>query len=228
MTIAHELLSWRDRLSIPVYLNVEAARYSGITPQTVWNWRRHMPGYERGERLSYLDLIEVAFIAAFRKSGVSLRRIRKARAFVSDRWNSQHPFVQKRWLTEGIHLMIELRELERDTDTDDLVLADEHGQLTWRHLIADRFEQFDYDDRIVAAWHVAGRDSEVIIDPQQRFGTPTVEGLPTWVVKGRWEAHAVNGPVEPLAVIREINEDFGIAEKAVRDGLMFEGIELAA
>ena len=228
MTTAHKVQSWRDRLSMPIYKNVEAARYSGITPQTVWNWRRHMPGYERGERLSYLDLIEVAFIAAFRNSGVSLRRIRRAREFVSERWNSQHPFVQRRWLTEGIHLMIELRELERGAKTDDLVVADEHGQLTWRNLIADRFDQFDYDDSIVAAWHVAGRESKVVIDPQQRFGTPTVEGLPTWVVKGRWDAHLMNGQVEPLAVIHEIEEDFGITEKAVFDGLAFEGIDLAA
>ena len=47
-------------------------------------------------------------------------------------------------------------------------------------------------------------------------------------MKGRWEAYATNGQVETLAVIREIEEDFGITEKAVRDGLVFEGIDLAA
>ena len=95
---------WRKRLALPTYGIGEAARYSHVAPQTVSHWRRGLPGYERGQRLSYLDLIEIAVIAAFRKSGVSLQRIRKARDYASHELDSQHPFVQYRWQTEGFHM----------------------------------------------------------------------------------------------------------------------------
>ena len=126
---------WRQRLVLPNYGIGEAARYSHISPQTVSHWRRGMPGYEKGQRLSYLDLIEVAVIAAFRKSGVSLQRIRKARDYASNELDSQHPFVQYRWQAEGFHMMLRLSEIDSHTSIDNLVVADAHGQIAWPEMV---------------------------------------------------------------------------------------------
>ena len=211
---------WRQRLVLPTYGVGEAARYSHIAPQTVSHWRRGLPGYEKGQRLSYLDLIEVAVIAAFRKSGVSLQRIRKARDYAANELDSQHPFVQYRWQTEGFHMMLRLSEIDCQTSIDNLIVADAHGQIAWPEMVAERFSHFDYDESgLVMAWHVSGRDSLVTIDPRVRFGTPTVEGVPTWVLEGRWQAGES---------IKEMEEDLGLSRQAVRDGLFFEGIQLAA
>ena len=211
---------WRQRLVLPTYGIGEAARYSHIAPQTVSHWRRGLPGYEKGQQLSYMDLIEVAIIAAFRKSGVSLQRIRKARDYAANELDSQHPFVQYRWQTEGFHMMLRLSEIDCHTSVDNLVVADRHGQITWPEMVAERFSHFDYDDTgLVMVWHVRGRDNLVTIDPRIRFGTPTVEGVPTWVLEGRWQAGES---------IKEIGEDLGLSNKAVRDGLLFEGIQLAS
>ena len=181
--------AWRQRLFVPSYGVGEAARYSHISPQTVTHWRRGLPGYEKGQRLSYLDLIEVAVIAAFRKSGVPLDRIRKARAYATDELDSQHPFVQYRWQTEGFHMMLRLSEIDGDASVDNLVVADEKGQIAWPETVSERFSHFDYDDTgLVMVWHVLGRDNLVTIDPRMRFGTPTVEGVPTWILEGRWQA----------------------------------------
>ena len=211
---------WRQRLSAPTYRIGEAARYSHIAPQTVSHWRRGLPGYEKGQRLSYLDLIEVAVIAAFRKSGVSLERLRKARAYAADELDSPHPFVQYRWQTEGFHMMLKLSEIDSHASVDNLVVADKHGQIAWPEMVAERFSHFDYDDAgLVMVWHVLGRDNLVTIDPRMRFGVPSVEGVPTWVLEGRWQAGES---------IEDMEEDLGLSNQAVRDGLLFEGIQPAA
>jgi len=211
---------WRKRLALPTYGVGEATRYSHVASQTVSHWRRGLPDYEKGQRLSYLDLIEVAVIAAFRKSGVSLQRIRNAREYAANELESQHPFVQYRWQTEGFHMMLRLSEIDSDTSIDNLVVADAHGQITWPEMVAERFSHFDYDDTgLVMVWHVWGRNNLVTIDPHIRFGTPTVEGVPTWVLGGRWQAGES---------IKDMEEDLGLSSQAVRDGLLFEGIQLAA
>ena len=205
---------------MPTYETGEAARYSHIAPQTVSHWRRRLPGYEKGRRLSYLDLIEVAVIAAFHKSGVSLQMIRKARAYASDELNSRHPFVQYRWQTEGGHMLLRLSEIDSHVSVDNLVVADEYGRVAWPDMVAERFSHFDYDDTgLVIMWHVWGRDNLVTIDPRIRFGTPTVEGVPTWVLEGRWQAGES---------FKDMEDDLGLSSQAVIDALLFEGIQLAA
>jgi uncharacterized protein (DUF433 family) len=57
----------------------------------------------------------------------------------------------------------------------------------------------------------------VVIDPRISFGAPVVSGIPTWVVKGRWEAGEN---------IFDIREDFGLDENDIRHALTFEGIQI--
>ena len=81
-----------------------------------------------------------------------------------------------------------------------------------------QFADFDYAHGIVVRWHPAGRRSQVMIDPRIAFGDPTVSGLSTWVILGRYNAGET---------IPEIMDDFEISEIAVRDALAFEGIRVA-
>ncbi len=85
--------------------------------------------------------------------------------------------------------------------------------------MAERFKQFTYEDGIALIWHVRGSDCPVQIDPRIAFGAPTVKGLPTWILKGRWLAGET---------IKEIQEDFQIEPEYIKYGLQFEGIELEA
>ncbi len=210
---------WRRRLFLPAYRAGDAARYSGISTQTVSRWCDLLTERRKGERLSYLELIEVAFVATFRRAGVTLRRIRRAQEYAAQVLNEEYPFAQFTWKTEGQHLLVELRELEDDAELNSLVVGDEHGQVTWPDLIPERFLEFDYEEEFAIRWHVGGRDSGVTIDPRVRFGAPTVNGIPTWVLKGRWEAGEG---------IDEIQEDFGLSREVISHGLTFEGIQIAA
>lgn len=178
-----------------------------------------LPGKERGKPLTYLQLVEVAFVATFRRLGVSLQRVRKARDYLATYFDSEYPFVDFRLRTEGHHILLDLREIEEDAELGRLILADSAGQMGWQPLVGERFAEFDYEHGVALTWHVAGRDSPVVIDPRISFGAPTVRGVPTSVIKGRWAAQEA---------IEDIVDDFRLDPEEVRQALRFEGVGLAA
>ena len=216
---------WRRRLYLPAYRVVDAARYVGQSPQLIANWHYRetklgvaLPGKQLGKPLSYLQLIEVAVVSTFRKLGVSLPTIRKARQYLAQNFNSEYPFAEYIFKTEGFHVLLDLQQFEADEDMR-LIVTDKGGQLAWEKIMEDCLLEFDYEYELALKWHLAGRQSLVVIDPRVAFGAPTVSGLPTWILKGRHQAGES---------IDDIKEDFRLDEVAIRDGLGFEGITIAA
>ncbi len=218
---------WRRRLYVPAYTTAEAARLAQAAPQTVAYW--HYGGRtavgptlstkRRREALSYLQLVEVAFVSTFRHIGVSLQRIRKAREYAAQRFNVEFPFAQYEFKTDGVHVLMDLAEEEPSFNF--LIAADEHGQTGWREVLLSRFDEFDYDHGLALTWHPRGRETPIVVDARVAFGAPIVAGtgIPTWVLRGRIEAGETSA---------EIEEEFGIREPALRTALEFEGVRLAA
>jgi hypothetical protein len=113
LTAARGVEPWRRRLYLPAYTVSSAARYAKTTPQAVAYWHYHggslgpvIPDKEPGKPLSYLELVEVAFVSVFRSLGVSLQRIRRAREYVAQTFNADYPFAQYRFKTEGFHVLL--------------------------------------------------------------------------------------------------------------------------
>lgn len=227
---------WIRRLYLPSYQIGVVARYAHTTPQTVayWHYRGGslgpaLPNRERRRPLSYLEMIEIAFVAVFREYGLSLQRIRRTREYVAQTFNSEYPFADYRFKTEGTHLLLDLQNTEPGFDFKGSILGDKGGQLGWDTLLADKFYEFDYeaipvgrngDNPVLAVtWHVAGRDSLVLIDPRVAFGAPMVRGIPTWAVKGRDAAGETR---------EDIQEDFGLTADEITHALAFEGGKVAA
>ena len=176
-----------------------------------------LPGHERRRPLNYLQLVEVAFVAFFRKNGVKMHRIRNTIDYLKQNFGKENPLVEYEFKTEGMHILMEYNEFYPDPKLEKLVVTDRFGQLAWSDVLEGKFAEFDYEYELALRWHPAGRDSLVIIDPRIAFGAPMVCGLPTWVLRGRWSAHETPG---------EIRDEFGLSEQAIRDGLAFEGIKL--
>ena len=209
---------WRRRLYLPAYQIAEAASYAGIAPQTVAAWHKNGADLlrERDKRaaLNYFQLIEVAVVAAFRKDGVPMQRIRDARQYARKVLRSEYPFAEYRFKENGKRLFLDSSQFE-NLASDTAVQADLGGQLTWKSIIG-RLNEFEYEDGgIVLRWHVAGRSSPIIIDPRVSFGAPAINGTATWVIAGRWNAGESDS---------DIADDFGIKKEEVREALKFEGL----
>jgi len=210
---------WRRRLFLPNYQIAEAARYAGISPQTVVAWHKQdkttLSTKEKREALTYMQLIEVAVVAAFRKAGISLNEIRAAREYVKNELKAEHPFAEFRFKSEGKNLWMDYEQIEGEKGKEKLLKANQAGQLAWSHIIG-RLEQFEYEhEGIVIRWRLAGPSSPIVIDPRFSFGTPTVRGTPTWVIKGRYDAGESD---------TDIAEDFGLSRDDVREALNFERV----
>lgn len=224
---------WQNRrLYLPAYGVSEAARLTNTTARTITRWFK---GYEApGHRmrpvlpsdgstlLSYLQLVELAFVATFRRLGIQLDALRRAREYSVKTLSSEYPFAQLRFTTDGVHVFHTLAEYEENGFEDDrLIATDAGGQLVWGPAVADRINQFDYEDGLALRWHPRGRGGLILIDPRIAFGAPvnTGTGVPTWVLKDRVEAG------EDLS---EIEEDFALSPDQLKQALAFEDVVVPA
>jgi uncharacterized protein (DUF433 family) len=204
----------------------DAARYAHISPSTVRNWHKIsnkpmvLSRKDQGEALSYLQLIELAVAAAARQAGVSLKAIRNAREYCSKQLESEFPFAEYRFKTDGKHLWLDYSDVVGRRGAGKLISTSQHGQLGWSEIIG-RLQEFEYDRNfgLATRWHVAGRRSPIIIDPRVSFGAPSVDGIPTRLIKGRWAAG------EPTSFIAD---DYDVPEPHVIDALEFEGVDARA
>ena len=174
--------------------------------------RRVLSDKQDRERLSYLQLIELAVVAAFRKAKVPIPAIRAARIYLTLKMSSRHPFAEFQFKRYGKSLFTESEVRGRK----ELLKVTEAGQLAWQEIIGPVLQEFEYEhEGLAIRWHVAGPSSPIIIDPRLSFGAPTVKGVPTWILKGRFDA----GENDSM-----IAEDFGIDVSSVREALKFEGV----
>lgn len=215
---------WRRRLTLPAYKVGDAARYAGITAKTINNWQEKddkksvIAARDSGESLNYLQLVEVAFVAAMRRAGVTLPAIKNAREYIAQKLGSEFPFAEQRFKIDGKNLWMQLGAFVPGAAANKLVKVNRGGQLAWAEIVATKFTEFSYENDIAVQWHVAGPESPVLIDPRVSFGAPMVGGIATWAIKGRWKAG--ESP-------EDIAEDFSIDVSEVEHALKFEGIDLS-
>ena len=213
---------WRSRLKLPIYRMTDAARYAHLSSGTVSNWHKLsnkptvLSRKDPGEALSYLQLIELAVVSAARKTGVSLAALRRAREYCSKQLKSDFPFAEYRFKTDGKELWLDFAEVVGREGRGKLISTSQQGQLGWTEIIG-RLREFEYDRTfgLATRWHVAGRESPIIIDPRVSFGAPAIEGIPTRLLKMRWQSG------EPTHVIAD---DYDIPEPFILDALRFEGV----
>jgi len=214
---------WRERLPVAAYGLAEAARYAGVSHRTASAWERLTPSggapvlssRPAGAGLSFLQLIELGVVAAMRKAGVSLQRIRRAREYLKGEFRTEYPFAAYRLQSDGKFLFVSADQFMGAGAKDMLLSLNEHGQFAFPDVLAQRLQEFVYEDGEVRQWKVGGPSSPVLIDPRIAFGAPVVSGTPTWVIRER----IVAGDS-----LQEIAEDFDLDAGAVEAALKFEKV----
>jgi uncharacterized protein (DUF433 family) len=171
---------------------------------------------EKGRPLSYLELVEVAFVAEFRNMGIPLKDIRTANDYLAKLWSVEYPFAQLKLKTEGRNILTSF-----DTTGRYLHAATKGGAMLWDEYMDARIRQFTYEFNLAIRWHPRGQDVPVIVDPRISFGSPILErsGIATWMIRERHDAGEGHD---------EIADDFGITTADVHLALEFEGVETIA
>ena len=205
---------------MPAFQVNEAARYARVTSQTIRNWQGRGEGdksavarRERGNALSYFQLVEVAFVAVMRRMNIKLNEIKNARPYIAQHLNSEFPFVENRFKVQGAKILMNLQQFEPEAHGNKLIVVSHGGQMEWGEMLGKKFEEFDYQKGLAVRWHIAGRGSPILIDPQIAFGAPQIKGVPTWAIKGREQAGES---------VSDIADDFALKVVDVEKALQFE------
>lgn len=193
-----------------LYTIPEAARLSGVRSVELRRWLR---GYDsgKGEKtrhhpplwsseissaniagLSFHDLLEIRFVRAFRKLGISLQAIRIAAINAREILQSPYPFTSKRFRTDGKTIFAEAMSKSGELDLLDL----RRRQYVFTKVVEPSLYagiEFGADER-ATRWYPMERSKAVVLDPNLAFGKPVVTdtSLRTDILYDAWLAEDKN------------------------------------
>lgn len=207
-----------ELLNKDIYQPSFASRLTGIAASTIKRW---LPGYKRQSvdhtqaesklLLSFLDLIEIQFLQAFRRCGVQWSTIREAAEKARDLLGAGHPFSTKRFSTNGKNILGTISE-NLDNDSSRLESPD-----IVEPVLRDFIDCIDYFEGCDSAcrWWPRGKESSVMLDPRIAFGRPVVgdKHVPTDVIKDTFKT---------TGSISKVSSWYRITEDMVRETIKYE------
>jgi DNA-binding transcriptional MerR regulator/uncharacterized protein (DUF433 family) len=118
------------------------------------------------------DLLEIRFVHAFRKHGVSLQAIRAASRQAKEIFNQHYPFTCRRFQTDGRSIFATVF----DETGDEAILDLAKRQYAFRQVIAPAlYEGIDYTGEGKAQrWYPVKRSKAIVLDPNRNFGKPVL------------------------------------------------------
>jgi uncharacterized protein (DUF433 family) len=185
-------------------------RTSGSIRHSDAVWQGEIKPLENKLALSFRDLLELRFVDAFIRAGVSWRAMRRAHTNAQSELRTTHPFCSNRIFTDGRSIL--LRQGEEDSDEALVNLATDQKEFS-RIVEAFRKElEFSGADIV---WWPLGKQRQIVLDPKRNFGQPTVtkSGVPAATLARSVKA---NSSQELVARWYEVHPD------EIRDALEFE------
>ncbi|ORA79300.1 DUF433 domain-containing protein [Mycobacterium malmoense] len=208
-----------------MYSEAEAARLLRVHQQTLnywlegktWRGRTYLPVIRpkpEGRRtVTWAEFVEAGLLSQYRQRKVDLDEVRRFIAVLRDKTGEPYPLAHERPWTLNGRLLIEAQKAS-DLPPEYWLYAPTDGQLILPLYAAQEFldrVKFVHDEAVL--WRPAGPESPVVIDPDTRFGRPSVGGISTSVLK----EYADDG-----YGYDEIAEEFGLKVRDVEMAVAYE------
>lgn len=224
-----------DRFDVPLYSVAEAARYVGVPATTFATWatgyvRRsaHRPTVTgapllstvtaaRGPSVTFIGLAEGVALAAIRKTGVPMQRIRPALLALQDEFGVAHALATKRLYTDGAEVLYDFSQRSTSIGTPapvgELVVI-RNGQRVFKEVIDEYLQRIEYgSDGYAKLIHLPTyRRRQVIVDPARSFGQPVF-------VRGAARVDDVIDRFQAGESIQEVSDEFGVPVEDLEDAL---------
>ena len=138
-------------------------------------WQSEIKPLDNKLALSLRDLLELRFVDAFIRLGVSWRTMRRAHARAQEELKTSHPFCSRRIETDGKNIL--LRQAKEDSDEALLNLVT--GQREFSRIVRDFLKELEFFGNEIVWWPL-GKKRLIVIDARRNFGQPTVakSGVP--------------------------------------------------
>ncbi|MGH7758070.1 MAG: DUF433 domain-containing protein [Candidatus Dormibacteria bacterium] len=225
------------RFDAPLYGLAEAAGYLDVALSTFTNWskgyRRQRPdgteisaepvvtllaGQEhRQPSVPFVGLVEGLAVAALRRSGLPLQRVRAALGALDKEIGVSHALASRRLYTDGAELLYDFAEGSDDaavTSAARNLVVVRNGQRVFVDVVADYLRLIDYaGDGFAAVVHLPRYAyAEVVVDPTRSFGKPIFQrggARVADVLERFWVGESLN----------ELTEEFGVPETELEDAV---------
>lgn len=221
-----------DRFATPLYGVGEAAGYLGVPPSTLmdwaygYRWRRAdgrlatagpvitavRPGRRHGAVLPFIGLAEAYALAAFRRAGVPLQRVRPAIDALRHELGMEHPLASRRLYADGAEILYDYAQ--RAEDSPELVVV-RSSQLVFAEGAAARYlrwVQFAADGYAQVIRLPQYRLAEVTVDADHAFGRPRF-------VRGGAEVANVAGLCLAGEAAETVAAEFGLTQADVEEAV---------
>ncbi len=227
----------RFRFDVPLYTVADAARIVGVPTSTLATWAKgytrrfpqrpavtgepvitYLDPQRRGEpSIPFIGLAEALVLAAVRRSGVPLQRVRPALAALRRSIGVEHALASRKLYTDGAEVLFDYGESRRGTDEgrliQDLVVV-RSGQRVFVDVIQDYLRKIEYaDDGYAALIHLPVYGSaRVIADPTRSFGIPIFQeggARVDDVLERFWAGESIN----------DLTAEFGVPADELEDVL---------
>jgi uncharacterized protein (DUF433 family) len=223
-------------LERPLYDEPLAASILGISPSTLHWW---LEGRKQGTKVyapvlrpeptgsrevTWGEFVEARFLREYRRTlEVPLPSIRAFIADLRSTLDIPYPLATARpWVGPGRRLLLDAQN-SAGLPSDLWVAFEPHtGQMLLTHPAESFLERVEFDDDetgVVVRVHPDGPRSPVVIDPEIRFGSPTVQGIPTEALAELVDA---GDSIESVAV------DFNLPLVSVVAAIRYEQLAEAA
>lgn len=219
-------------LSAGIYTIPEAARLTGVSSARIRRWlkgydfktkkRRHhsnpvwigqLDPIDGKLAVGFRDLIEIRFVAAFIRQGVSWKTMRAAHVAAQQRLRTQHPFCTNRFVTDGREILLRQAEKFGDAALLDITTS----QQEFARIVEPFLKELEFaDGTTLVRWWPLGMGRAVVVDPARNFGQPIAAhaGVATRVLAQSVKANG--GSVELVVRWYEVDP------REVNDALEFE------
>lgn len=183
MTATVPSLSPADvRTAQPLFTLAEASRYLGVHGETLRYWSRSDGGaplittldQPRGHAsVPFVGFAEAFVLAAFRRAGVPLQRIRPAVDILRERIGSDHALASRNLYTDGAEVLYRYAADHDDPALLELTVV-RTGQRQFSELVRAYLQRITYgaDDYAESVRLPAFGPVDVVVDPRRAFGQP--------------------------------------------------------
>lgn len=223
------------RFDTPLYSLSEAARYLGVPNSTFASWakgyvrrssdRRTVTGApvlsvvpgKQATSISFIGLAEGMVLAAIRKTGVPMQRIRPALLALQEEIGLDHALASQRLYSDGAEVLYDFAEIHEKSPSAglarDLVVL-RNGQRVFTDVVTDYLQRIEYgSDGYAQLIHLPGyAQRQVVADPTRSFGQPVF-------VHGAARVADVLDRFQAGESIPDLAEDFGVPIEDLEDAL---------
>ena len=219
------------RFTQALYTVPQAARLVGMSVSTLDTWAH---GYERrpqsrpvvkqgpvitsvkthgdGRSIPFIGLVEATIVQAFRETGLSMQKIRRALELLTDQGELNHALASRQMFSDGANVLYDYARRERDKQMRLLTVVST-GQRVFHEVIQQYLTRITFGDQWATELIVP-----VTTRPLLRVRPLIADGEPLFISGGA-PLSAIRSRAQAGESVKSIARDYGIPVADVREAL---------